>query len=126
MLSNQQPAGSFPVAPEILASKPPILFVSITRVVNPGMTPFEIWVHLACEDKNGVSGPRVLVGNFSLYPPDKAGGFQLNTADAFRTLNGKEYGEVRLVVEMRRIHETKPWTPIEVTVSPPVWRSGKR
>jgi hypothetical protein len=127
ILTNQLPAGSFPVAPEILASKPPILFLSITRVVNPDMTPFEISVHLLPENKNGVSRPRVLVGNFSLYPPDKPGGFQLSAADAFRTLEygGKEQTEVRLLVEIQRIHETKPWTPIEVTISPPVWRSSQ-
>ena len=129
VLTSQQPAGSFPVAREVLASKPPIVFVSITRVVNPEMTPFEIWVHLSFENGKSASGrEKALVGNFSLYPPDKAGGFQLNAADAFRTLEeaGKEQGEVRLEVEMRRIHEMKPWTPIEVTVSPPVWRKGKR
>lgn len=129
VLTNQQPAGSFPVAREIIASKPPIVFVSITRVVNPGITPFEIWVHLSFENRKRSSGEkRVLVGNFSLYPPDKTGGFQLNAADAFRTLEeaGKEQGEVRLEVEMRRIHDWKRGTPIEVTVSPPVWRKGKR
>ena len=129
VLTNQQPAGSFPVAREILASKPAIVFVSITRVVNPDITPFEIWVHLSFENRKSASGEkRILVGNFSLYPPDKTGGFQLNAADAFRTLEeaGKEQGEVRLEVEMRSLHDMKRGTPIEVTISPPVWRKGKR
>lgn len=129
VLTDQQPAGSFPVAREILASKPPIVFLPITRVVNPGITPFEIWVHLSFQNRKSARGQkRVLVGNFSLYPPDKTGGFQLNAADAFRSLEeaGKEQGEVRLEVEMRRIQDMKRDTPIEVTVSPPVWRKGKR
>lgn len=123
VLTSQQPLGAFPVTPEILVSKPPVLFVPIAKVVNPERTGLEIFVYLSRATKDNVKEQRILVGNLSLYPPDKPGGFQLTTADAFRKLKtGKsERGEVNVVVEMRRMHETGP--PIEVTVSAPEWRS---
>jgi hypothetical protein len=125
VLTSQQLLGAFPVTPEILVSKPPVLFVSIAKVVNPERIGLEIFVYLSRTTKDNVKGQRTLVGNFSLYPPDKPGGFQLSTADAFRKLKtGKsERGEVNVVVEMRRMHETGALTPIEVTVSAPEWRS---
>jgi hypothetical protein len=125
VLTSLQLLGAFPVTPEILVSKPPVLFVSIAKVVNPERIGLEIFVYLSRATKDDVKGQRILVGNFSLYPPDKPGGFQLSTADAFRKLKtGKsERGEVNVVVEMRRMHETGHLTPIEVTVSAPEWRS---
>lgn len=125
VLTSQEPVGAFPVTPEILVSKPPVLFVSIAKVVNPERTGLEIFVYLSLATKDHAKGQRILVGNFSLYPPDKPGGFQLSAADAFRKLKtGKfERGEVTLVVEMRRMHDKRLRTLIEVSVSPPEWRS---
>jgi hypothetical protein len=126
-ITSQNPVGYFPVAPEILASKPPILFVSITNVVNPTQTSLEIFVYLARLQKDDVGGQKVLVGKFSLYPPDKPGGFQLSSSDAFRKLEAGsgvlKAGTVKIAVEMRRIGEGEP--EVELTLTPPQWRSGK-
>jgi len=128
ILSDQHALGYFPVAPEIVASKPAALFVSITKVVNPKQTPLELFVYLSHlqpgAKKDDVHGQRVLVGKFVLYPPDKPTRFQLSSADAFRKLEGGRAatGEIQLLVEMRRVRESDPWTPLELTLAPPEWR----
>lgn len=124
VLTSQEPLATFPVAPEILASQPPVLCVAIAKVVNPERTGLEIFVYLSRATTDRVKEQRILVGNFSLYPPDKPGGFLLSTTDAFRKLkSGKsEPGEVDVVLEMRWIQQTGPRTLIEVTVLPPEWR----
>jgi hypothetical protein len=129
ILSDQHPLEHFPVAPEIVASKPAALFVSITKVVNPKQTPIEIFTYLAQVQKPGAKGEgahglKILVGKFVLYPPDRPARFQLNSADAFRKLEGSRAatGEIQLLVEMRRVRESDPWTPVELTLAPPEWR----
>lgn len=130
-LTNDHPAGSFSLSPATLSSAPSILRVSITRVRNPARTPFEIYVYLtAAEVKNRCQPKKVLVGNFSLYPPDHPGGFLLSTSTAFHKLEAagtlSPASDVRLLIQMKRIHEAKPWTPVEVTVAPPEWRGDER
>lgn len=125
-LTNERPTGSFPVRPETLASAPSILEVSITKVVNPAATPVAMFVYLLPAAKKGKAEPeRVLVGNFSLYPPDQPGKFLLGLSNALEKLEGKnsasKSGEFQLVVEMQRLDDTRPWTEVEVTIDPPKW-----
>jgi hypothetical protein len=128
-LTNDRPAASFPINPETLASAPPILRVSITKVVNPGETSFEIVVYLSRSSGEGQrTGEKFLVGNFSLYPSDHPASFTLRASQAFRQLNAtgpvSKSTPVRLLLVMKRVRESKPWTPIQITVAPPEWRSG--
>jgi len=128
-LTNDRPTGYFPLDPETLASVPPVLAVTITKVVNPGETPFQVFVYLSCQPATGEKGrtepQKILIGNFGLYPADRPASFLLRASPAFRKLKATspKPTDVRLVLEMKRIHETKPWTSIEVTVAPPEWQS---
>jgi len=130
ILTSQHPSASFAVAPEVVASKPPVLFVSISKVINPEQTSLEILVYLSRSENEGADGSRVLIGNFSLYPPDRPAGFQLSTSDAFRKLaaskSSQKERQVRVVFEMRRLHEGKPWSAVELTLPPPEWRSTRK
>jgi hypothetical protein len=127
-LSNYHPSGCFPVAREKLASMPAALFISIVKVINQERTPFEVLVFLVPSGKKMHSPEqKILVGNFSLYPPDHPAGFLLSTSKALRELKSSSQfpndGSLQLLVEIRRTDETKEWTPVELTVTAPEWRS---
>jgi len=128
-LTNHRPTGYFPIDPETLASAPPILGVTITRVVNPGKTPFQVFVYLSYQPRTGRTEPeKILIGNFGLYPPDRPSGFLLRSSRAFRKLKSLSSSptDLRLLLEMKRIHAKSPWTAVEVTIAPPEWRREVR
>ena len=126
-LTDAHLCGFFRVPPETLTAAPPVLYLAVTKVVNPRQTPFEVFVYLSSGRKE--LEQKILVGNFSLYPPDHPAGFLLNAADAFRALKKNlskpRDGTVELRIEMRRINESLAWTPLEVTFAPPDWRNDK-
>ena len=132
VLTNEHAEGSFPIAPEILASPPPVLALSIPLVINPEKTPFQVFVYLSYQPglgaKHRVEPVKILLGNVGLYPPDRPGGFLLRASTAFAKLNtaSPQPAEVRLLLQMKRIHPTKPWTQVEVTVAPPKWEAEPR
>jgi hypothetical protein len=128
-LTNERPTGYFHLDPETLASAPPILTVRITRVVNPGETPFQVFVYLSYQSGAGRTEPeKILIGNFGLYPPDRPAGFLLRASTAFRKLKttGSRPTNIRLLLEMKRIHPKSPWTPVAIAVAPPEWRDEPR
>ncbi|HXJ91988.1 MAG TPA: hypothetical protein VMT20_03805 [Terriglobia bacterium] len=124
-LTNTRPEASFPVPAATLASSPPVLALHFTQVTNPSETPFQIFVFLSYRPaEEGVAGPvRVLLGNGALYPPDRPGGLIMRASSAFRQLKAAKGMDVKLVLEMKRLHPQTPWSPVEVTVAPPEWRS---
>jgi hypothetical protein len=124
-LSNGQTKGSFAVSPDTLASAPPVLALSFTRVVNPANTPFEVFVYFSYRpvETAGTAPRSILLGNGSLYPADRPGGFRLRASAAFAKLKAAKATDVRLVLEMRRLRPAEPWSRVEVTVAPPQWLS---
>jgi hypothetical protein len=127
-LTDDHPEGFFLIPPEILSSPPPVLALNMTQVVNPAETPFQVFVYLSCRPGSGAArqskAVKLLVGNVGLFPPDRPARFLLRASTAFRKLKATNPNpaDVRLLLEMKRIHETKPWTRVEVTVAPPEWR----
>ena len=124
-LTNERTVASFPVAQQLLEDAP-VLEVSVTKVTNPAETPVAIFVYLAPGGKKEQPEPeKILVGNFSLYPPDRAGIFLLHASTAFTELRKKGWAsgskEVRLVLELKRLRETQAWTPLEITIGAPKW-----
>jgi hypothetical protein len=118
-LSNEHPSGSFPVSREILASDPTRLAIELTRVVNVAGMPVSFFVYLS-DPKH--RDRRKLVGNFALYPPDRPGKFLLNPSEALHLYKVQtSSADAQLIIEMKRLHESQPWRPIEVTVAPPGW-----
>lgn len=109
----------FPIDRAILAGPPPMLRVSVTRVVNPVRTPVGISVYLSPFAKGS---EEILIGDVALFPPDHAGSFLLGTSKAFAESRAQGSSEaLRLKIELRRLHPAKPWTSLEVTVAPPRW-----
>jgi hypothetical protein len=129
-LTNDQPKKSLPIKASELPSDAEVLEVSITKVKNPGMTPLSIFVYLSDSEKGKSEAELHVVGNFSLYPPDQPGKFLLSAAPELCKLllsDGFAKGhEVRLVFELKRIHETSDWTPVEVTIAQPTWRAAEK
>jgi len=126
-LTNVHAVASFPVTPETLKAAPPILELSVTKVVNTAKIPVTIFVSFSPPGAKAESEPeKIPIGNFSLYPPDLPGKFLLPASDAFRKLKDEgadlQAKEVRLQLEMKPIHETKMDAPIEVTIAEPQWR----
>ena len=130
VLTDKQPNRSLGVKTDELASDAEILEVSITKVVNPGMTPVSIFVYLANTEKGKADGEPTVVGNFSLYPPDRPGKFLLSVAPALRKVSSaaksSQDAEVQLVFEMKRVDETKAWTTMELTIAQPKWRAAEK
>jgi len=124
-LTNSQTKGSFALSPNTLASAPPVLGLSFTRVVNPANTPFVVCVYFSYRpgETAGTARRRILLGNGSLYPADRPGGFRLRASAAFAKLKAAKATDVRLALEMERLHPAEPWSQVEVTVAPPQWRS---
>ncbi len=95
--------------------------------MNPDKTPVEIFVYLARAGSGSTQPEKAPIGNFSLYPADHPAGFLMRASGAFHKLAAagpaSATSEVRLVLEMKRIDEAKPWTKIAITVAPPQWRS---
>lgn len=86
--------------------------------------PVDFFVYL--NDPN-TGDRKKLIGNFALYPPDRGGKFLLNPQEAVRSYRtGTRSEDARLVLEMKRVDESRPWTPIEVTVGPPIWNRNTR
>jgi hypothetical protein len=123
-LTNSRPTASFTVSADTLVSSPPVLALSFPRVVNPANTPFAVFVYFSYRpgEKAGTALVRILLGNGSLYPADRPGGFRLRASAAFAKLKAAKATDVRLVVELERLHPAEPWTQVEVTVAAPQWR----
>lgn len=130
VLTDKQPKSSWGIALDVLASDAEILEVAITKVVNPGMTPVSIFVYLSNSEKGKAEEESNLVGNFSLFPPDRPGKFLLSAGPALRKISAaaktSKSENVRLVFEMKRMDETKAWTPVELMIAQPKWRAAEK
>ena len=129
-LTNEQPQNSLPIKAGELANDAEVLEVAITKVINPGMMPVSIVVYLSDSEKGKSQSKRHPVGNLSLYPPDQPGKFLLSTTPALRAVARSDASEkerdLRLVFEMKRIDETRPWTSVEITLAQPTWRAAEK
>jgi hypothetical protein len=125
-LTNDRPAGDFPVDPHTAASAPALLRIRVTKVFNPGKIPFQVFLYLSTSEAAGSKAEKIPVGNVGFYPVDQPGAFQLRASTAFAKLKAAnpKAKDVRLLLEMERLHPDQPWTPVEITVAPPVWKSG--
>jgi len=130
-LTDAKPSGFFPLPEKVLASAPRILSLTITKVVNPAGTALDIAVYLSFEPASATGRTtgrreRILIGNISLYPPGHPAGFLMPVDEAFGKLEAaapaSHSSNVRLLIEMRRVHARIPWTPVELVVAPPAWR----
>jgi hypothetical protein len=126
-LTVEHSSGSFPVPKSALATAASQLEITITDIVNKDSTPFSVFVYLDEEGNPSTKTKRTVVGNFSVFPPDRPGKYLLNARKALEKARewevGQAGGEVRLKLEMKRVHESRPWTDVEVKVATPQWKA---
>lgn len=128
-LTPEHASDSLPVAASVLLSDSEVLEVPVTKVVNPSRTPVAFFVYLAQSSDGKVEPEKILIGNFSLYPADRAGVFLLDPRPAVRKFSEKKQSgitDAKLVFEMKRVDETRVWTPVEVTIEEPKWRAAEK
>ena len=124
-LTNERPSASVELKQDTLDQVPAVLEVSVTKVANPEKTPVVVYVYLfvASKDSNK-EDVKIPIGNFSLYPPDQPGKFLMRASGAIEKLKTakKESSSTLLFFELKRLHEAKAWTPVELSITPG-WRS---
>src|SRR5262249_7651483 len=117
----------FPIPPGTLVDLPDVLEIAISRIVNEEAMPFSVFAYLSPAHKTGNEVKPALIGNFSPYPPDSSGRIVLPTRSAFRQLQAAgldpKTHDMELLLEIRRVHESRAWTSISVTVAP-TWKHG--
>lgn len=126
-VTDRHTEGFFTVPQKILNEPPPVLRLRVTKVVNPDNTAFQIVISLSAgaEREKGAVGTSIPLGHVGLFPADRPGAFLLRDTAAFEKLKASlptgKRGSAKLMVNIERLHENKPWTRVEVTIAPPEW-----
>jgi hypothetical protein len=125
-LTPEHSTGSFLLQPVLFKKLPPILEVSVTKVVNPAAKPVTIFVFLSPRNgKNDAASNRIEVGNFSLYPADRPAKFMLD-ASALRTVSeGRNVPAVKEWQLVFELEKKEAASSLEVTIASPNWKSDK-
>ncbi len=114
-LTDQRPTATIPLDPQVLAAGTPILEIDVTALSNPSLLPLGVAVYITVGDK------KIPVGDFAFYPADKKGNFQLNARDALAQV--QKSANANLAFELRKLRQSAPWKPVQVTIAPPIWRA---
>jgi hypothetical protein len=125
-LSDEHPEVSFPIDSQTVSAAPAVLELKVPSVFNPARLGFHLLVYLTF-DFVAVKNKRekVLIGDAGFYPADRPAGFQMRSSKAFAKLKaaGSKATDVRLLLEIRRIHDAESWKPVKVTIAPPQWKT---
>ena len=128
-LTETKPVARIQLSASIRAVPAPIMEVSVIKISNPQEMSFSIFVSLEWRRHAQVSiqSEKVLVGNFTVYPPDRTGSYILRASTAFEKLKamGADLArdEVVILLEMKRTNPDKPWSSVQVEIAPLRWRS---
>jgi hypothetical protein len=119
-LTNEQPTGSVAIGAETVRAQPRVASLTIVDVVNAEQTPVSVvaWIEWPSRGRRGdVRSP---LGTLGLFPPDRGGRFALDASSAFAALardTAADRENVRLGLELRRVHGERAWTSIAMTVT---------
>lgn len=84
-LSIAAPRNRVPLSERVLAERPPILEIEITRIDNPARAPVSLAVALLDDGDDTLP-----IGRSSLYPSDRPATFTLRADDAWRRLGERD------------------------------------
>ncbi len=129
-LTETQPVGRIQLPGNVWAAAVPFLEIPIARISNSEEMGFSILVYL--EWTRPTAGPdsaqKIRIGNFTVYPPDRPGSFLLRASECFDKLRqmgaNVKTDHLVLLLEMKRVHPNRPWSPIRVTVASVRWRAA--
>jgi hypothetical protein len=122
-LTSSKQKAACPLPPSLLTRPPLLVEVPVTKIVNPSAMPFSVSVYLN-SSKTGTNGrDRELIGNVSVYPPDRTGVFVMRSKQAFERLQTSHTSRRgnEIMIEIRRAYELQPWQPITVSIGPLRW-----
>ncbi len=126
-LTSIHPSGSFPLSSQALLNNQ-VLRVPISKIINPAGTPFEIVMHLiVCSDKSPSQPRKLWLGNFSPFPANHAGTFEVSTSVAARQLETWSVASgathVKLLLELKPIHNNDALASVQIVLGTPEWRN---
>jgi hypothetical protein len=128
-LTETQPVARIQLPTSIRAAPPPVLEIPLVKISNPQEMSFAIFVSVEWSRpaQGGAGKEKVLLGNFTVYPPDRTGNYMLRASTTFEKLKtlGADLSRDQIVVvlEMKRTNPSQPWSRVQVEIGPLRWRS---
>jgi hypothetical protein len=114
-LTESKPKAACSVSTALLARPPRLVEVPVTKIQNPSGQSFSIHLYLA-----GAKTTPELIGNVTVFPPDRTGVFMIRSQAAFDRF-GASRAPVRIVIEIRRTSGSEAFQPISVSIGPLRW-----
>jgi hypothetical protein len=126
ILSDTKPTARAPIPAAFWNHPKPILEVPISRIENASQLSFSIFVYVEWASTNSGSPHKTLLGNFSIYPPDRVGIYVLRASEGLRPLLSSgippEERHASVLLELKPTSPNSTWRPIQVSVAPVRWR----
>ena len=114
VLTASKPTASC-VIPSSLAAPPRLVEIPVTKVENPSGQSFSIYLYVGA-----AKGEPELIGNVTVFPPDRTGVFTMRSQQAFERV-WTSRATARITVEIRRTLESRPWQAMSVSIGPLRW-----
>jgi hypothetical protein len=95
--------------------------VPVERIENAAAIPFAIAVFLEWADPGSGEAQRVEVGRFSVHPPDRAGRYALDAANALAQVPA-DSPDAALVIQLEPLGAAQPLDGLRVELGPVAWR----
>ena len=115
MLTTSKPKATCNVPSALIARPPRLVEVPVTKIENPAGQSISIYLYVAA-----ARGEPELIGNVTVFPPDRTGVFVMRSQAAFERL-GASPPPARFVLEIRRTLESQPWQNVSVSIGPLRW-----
>ena len=115
MLAESKPKAACAVSTALLARAPRLVEVPVTKILNPSGQSFSIHLYLA-----GAKTTPELIGNVTVFPPDRTGVFMIRSQPAFERF-GASRAPARIIIEIRRTSGSEALQPISVSIGPLRW-----
>jgi hypothetical protein len=114
-LTDLKPQATCAISAALIARPPRLAEIPVTKIENPSGQSFSIYVFVAA----GKAGPE-LIGNVTVFPPDRTGVFVMRSQPAFERL-GAARASPRITIEIRRTSKSQPWRTLSVSIGPLRW-----
>jgi hypothetical protein len=129
VLSSAEPRQVVPVDLAAIPMSAAVVEVPVVRIENEALAPFTIRLRLVWGDADTFGGGQggVVLGAFSVYPPDRSGRYMLGVSDELRTsraaLAARPQSSAALVLELQPVAPAWPQgRALRVHIAPVVWR----
>lgn len=126
ILSDTNPTGRVPIPAAFWSHPKPFLEVPISRIENASQISFSIFAYVEWASTSLGAPHRTLLGNFTVYPPDRTGTYVLRASEGLRPLVSSgippEERRASVLLELKPASPNSRWRSIQVSVAPVRWR----